>query len=238
MCDAGRVDPWIVGLVVLVVVGLGAIVFGALFDRSRNRRRAVEMLSPPARSIPRLAADAPAPRYLSDLQARRRPDDQNPPPRSERDRITAQLRSAAKLGTGYASKDFVTDTEAGWAVLDSPRILVCGDEIASIRELLPTLEKLIGNRTPLVVVAPAIDPGVRATLEVNAIRRTLGLLAVIVTGPDDRQRVADRCGATVVDRSDRQSGYLPPELLGRVDRWVSTSRESYLITSTADQVAE
>lgn len=228
-------DPWIIGLVLLVVVGLGAIVFGALFDRSRNRRRATEMLAPPDRPIPRLAADAPAPRYLSDLQARRGPDHQSPLPRSERDTITAQLVSSTQIASGYASKDFVTDPEAGWAVLDSPRVLVCSDEIASIRELLPTLEKLIGTKTSLVIVAPAIDPSVRATLEVNAIRRTMALLAVLVTGEGDRQQVADRCGATVVNRSERQSGYLPPEYLGHLDRWVSTSRESYLMSST-DQV--
>lgn len=236
MWDAERVDPWIIGLVLLVVVGLGAIVFGALFDRSRNRRRAAEMLAPPARPIPRLAADAPAPHYVSELQARRRPDDRQPLPRSERDAIAAQLASASTtIATGYASRDFVTDAEAGWAVLDSPRILVCHDGVASIRELLPTLEKLVVTKTPLVIVAPAIDASVRATLEVNAIRRTMALLAVIVTGEDDRQRVADRCGATIVNRSDRQSGYLPPDYLGHVDRWVSTSRESHLITF-ADQV--
>ncbi len=235
MWHAEEMDPWIIGLVLLVVVGLGAIVFGALYDRSRNRRRATEMLAPPDRPIPRLAADAPAPRYLSDLQARRGPDHRSPLPRSERDTITAQLVSSTQIASGYASKDFVTDPEAGWAVLDSPRVLVCRDEIASIRELLPTLEKLIVTKTPLVIVAPAIEPSVRATLEVNAIRGTIALLAVLVTGEGDRQQVADRCGATVVDRSERQSGYLPPEYLGHLDRWVSTSRESFLMSST-DQV--
>jgi hypothetical protein len=34
-----------------------------------------------------------------------------------------------------------------------------------------------------------------------------------------------------VDRSDRQSGYLPPERLGGCERWVSTAKASHVITS-------
>lgn len=229
MWHAEAVDPWLVGLVVLVVAGLGAIVFGALHDRSRNRRRAAEMLAPPARPIPRLSAEAPAPRYLSDLQARRAPAARIPLARAERDRVAAQLSSAPTVRVGYASKDFITDPDAGWALLEAPRILVCDDDVASIRELLPTLEKLIVSKTPLVVVAPDIEPSVRATLEVNAIRRTMPLLAVLATDPEDRRRVAEASGATVTDRADRQSGYLPPDHLGRLQRWVSTRSDSYLI---------
>src|SRR3712207_2383432 len=73
VCQAGRGDAWTVGLVVLVVVGLGVILFGALWDRAANRRRAAEMLAPPQRVIPGFHPDAPAPRYLSELQARRAP---------------------------------------------------------------------------------------------------------------------------------------------------------------------
>ena len=62
-------DAWSIGLIVLIIAGLGAIIFGALWDRRRNKRRAAEMLAPPARSIPQFHPDSPAPHYLSDLQA-------------------------------------------------------------------------------------------------------------------------------------------------------------------------
>jgi len=41
---AEQVDPWSIGLIALIVVGLAAIIFGALWDRRRNKRRAAEML--------------------------------------------------------------------------------------------------------------------------------------------------------------------------------------------------
>jgi hypothetical protein len=231
---AEQMDPWSIGLLVLIIAGLGAIIFGALWDRRRNKQRAVEMLAPPPRTIPQFKPDAPAPHYLSDLQARRRPENAEPTDLSdaERESITQQLADpqTVSVKAGYASRDFITDSNSGWAVLEHPAVLVCGDAVATFRELLGTLEKLILTKAPLVVVAPAIAPDVVATLEVNKIRRTMRLLAVIC---DDagRSTIAAACQAMIIDRSDRQSGYLGPDYLGRCERWISTPTSSHLIVA-------
>ena len=235
-----QMDPWTIGLIVLVIAGLGAIIFGALWDRRRNKQRAAEMLAPPARKIPQFHPDAPAPHYLSDLQARRRPEDAEPTDLSntERQSITQQLADphTVTVKAGYASRDFITDSSSEWAVLDQPAVLVCGDAIVSFRELVSTLEKLILSRTPLVVVAPDIAADVLATLEVNTIRRTMRLLAVICDEPNLRT-VATACQAMIMDRSDRQSGYLASDHLGRCERWISTATSSHLII-TAETTKE
>jgi hypothetical protein len=227
-------DAWQIGLIVLIVTGLGLIIFGALWDRSRNRKRAMEMLAPPKREIPRFHPDAPAPHYLSDLQARR------PPEGAVSTELSADERSAIKvriaepdivtIKTGYASKDFVTDKGSGWAVLEHPRVLVCGDPVESIRELLSVLEPLIMSKAPLVIAAPRLAEEVRATLEVNKIRQTMSLLALMPTEADLR-RIAEATGALIIARSDRQSGYVPLEQLGRCERWVSTANASFVITN-------
>ncbi len=230
-------DPWTAGLIIVVVVGLGLIVFGALGDRAKNRRRAAEMLAPPKRSIPQFAPDAPAPSYLSDLQARRPPSGTNELSRADRDAIGLQLArtETTSIAAGYASQDFITDPTSGWAVLDQPAVLVCGDPVDSLRELLPLLERLILSRKPLVVIAPAFAHEVRATLEVNSIQRTMSLLAVEARS-DACRSVADATGATVTDQSDRRAGYLPGEHLGRCARWVATAKQSYLVRDAADPV--
>jgi len=231
---AEQVDPWSIGLIALIVVGFAAIIFGGLWDRRRNKRRAAEMLAPPARTIPRFKPDAPAPHYLSDLQARRKPEDAVPRDltQAERESINRQLADPHTLtvGAGYASRDFITDSSAHWAVLEHPAVLVCGDPIETFRELLGTLEKLILSRTPLVVVAPAIAPDVLATLEVNTIRQTMRLLAVICD-QDGLGTVAAACHAMIIDRTDRQSGYLGPDHLGSCERWISTATSSHLIVA-------
>jgi hypothetical protein len=228
-------DPWSIGLIVLIIAGLAAILFGALWDRKRNKQRAAEMLAPPARTIPQFHPDSPAPHYLSDLQARRRPEGSEPTDLRDAERESiAQLLAdphTVTVDAGYASGDFITDSTSGWAVLERPAVLVCGDTIESFRELISTLEKLILSRTPLVVVAPRIAADVLATLEVNTIRHTMRLLAVIC---DEKglSTVATACQALIIDRSDRQSGYFAPDQLGHCERWISTAKSSHLIIAT------
>ena len=227
-------DPWSVGLAVLVVLGLAAVVFGALYDRARNRRRAAEMLAPPDRVIPHFRADAPAPHYLSELQARRPPDTSAGAALDDgtRAEVAQQLAagSGAGVAAGWASADFVTDPATGWAVLDEPVVLVCADEVGSLRELLGLLERLLLSRTPLVLVAPRVDREVMATLEVNRIRGLLSVVVVLVGDAEAREALARGCGATPTERADRQAGYLPPGVLGGCRRWVSTDRRSLAVT--------
>jgi hypothetical protein len=228
------VDLWQVGLIAVIVIGLGLIIFGALWDRAQNRRRAAEMLAPPPRTIPQFRPDSPAPHYLSDLQARRRRTGTDGTALSgeERERINRQIADASTVTvpTGYASRDFVTDATSGWAVLDHPAVLACPDPVDSVRELLPVLEQLIMTGTPLVVLAPKLSAEVQGTLEVNAIQHTMRLLAVTPAGPA-LYSLAAACGADPIDLADRQAGYFPAERLGRCERWVSTAKASHVIVS-------
>jgi hypothetical protein len=221
------VEPWVVGLVALLVVGVAVIVYGALADRAKNRRRAAAMLAPPQRSIPHLPADAAPPRYLSELQARRPPA--GPPPTGSA-APAAVLEAATKVPAGYASRDFVTAD--GQAVLDDPVVLVCADPVATVRELLPVLEQVLQAGRPLALVAPELAPEVIGTLEVNVIQRKFALVAVVADEPV-RTTIARVTGAEPVDRADRQSGYLTPERLGHVARWVSTRDATYLVEGPA-----
>ena len=234
-------EPWTVGLVAVIVVGLAVILFGALSDRAKNRRAEVEMLAPPQRTIPQFRPDSPAPSYLSELQARRPSPESAPPELSaaDREQLAAQLKDpgTARVDVGFLSRDFVTDPSTTQAVLDAPRVLVCSHHVESIRELLGILEKLILSRTALVVVAPSLSPEVRSTLEVNQIQGTMRLLAVTPAAPADLQRIADLTGAQPRDRSDLQSGFVWPEHLGSCTRWVSTAKSSYVIGAPPGGIA-
>jgi hypothetical protein len=225
-----------IGIAVLIVVGLGVIVFGALWDRARNKRRAAQMLAPPPRTIPQFHPDTPAPQYLSELQARRPPQD---PARTtsdlsdiERSAIQAQIAAAetVTIKAGYASRDFVTDRATSWAVLDQPSILVCADPVESVRELLSVLDKTVARQVPLVVLAPKVAPDVLATLEVNVIQRKVRAV-IIICGQPTLGDVARASGAVAQERTDRQSGYLPEDQLGHCERWVSTKSASHLVIS-------
>ena len=228
-------EPWSVGLIVVLVVGVAVILYGALSDRANTKRAAEEILAPPKRDIPRFHPDSPAPSYLSELQARRPPDDARPVDLSaaERDQLARQLKEpeTLRIGAGFLSRDFVTDQGSSQAVVDDPRVLVCAERIESTRELLGLLEKLVLSRTPLVVVAPAMSDEVRSTLEVNQIQGRMRLLAV-TPGEADLRRVIAATGAEPRTREDLQAGYIWPEHLGRCARWVSTAKASFVVGSS------
>ncbi len=229
-------EPWILGLVALIVVGVAVILFGALRDRQLNRRRAAEVLAPPPRVIPRLDPQADPPRYLSELQARRPPAGVTVERLSREQRTTIETEMAhvdtLTLRNGYADRGFVTDAESGWAVLDHPAVVVCADAVTSVRELLPTIEPLNLDRRAFVLLAPELSKEVRSTLAVNVIQGKLRAI-VIVAPVAELQAVADLVGALPLDRGDRQSGYVEPEALGRATRWVSTRSASYVVPDPA-----
>ncbi|SDU98746.1 hypothetical protein SAMN04488544_3046 [Microlunatus sagamiharensis] len=220
-------------MVVVLVVALALTVYGALHDRALNRRRAAEMLGPPARDIPNLPSDAPSPAYVTEAQARRRPE-------TARDTLGERDRDAegtVEVAAGHASADFATDTRTGTAVLDAPLVLVCEGGVGTIRELLPALEHAIRASRPLVVVAPSIAPDVLGTLEVNAIQ---GLVPGVAVLADDavRAEIASLSRAVPVDATDRRSGWTDPAAFGRLARWTSTRTSSRLTPAASLSSAE
>lgn len=224
-------DAWTVGLALLGALALAAIVYGALADRAMNRRRAAELLAPPQRTIPHFAPETSPPQYLSELQARRPP----PAPSTEltatgRDRLRTALTGpgTVPIPVPLRGTAFVSDPPTGWAVLDTPRVLLCADPVVTVRELVGVLEKMVLSRTPLVILAPSFAPEVRATLEVNHIQRASTLLALEVT-PEISRRVSEATGAVPVPRTDLQAGYVTPDQLGSCGRWVSDAAGSYVI---------
>jgi hypothetical protein len=228
------VDPWDLGLVAVIVVGLAAIVFGALFDRRKNARAAREMLSAPKRDIPHFHPASATPQYLSELQARRPPAEARAAVTTDQRRLLeAEIQAATTVTVpvGYASRDFVTDPAASWAIQHRPVVVLCNDAVGSIRELLPILEKVTLSATPLVLVAPEIAADVLATLEVNQLQGLTSVLAVIVSDDSHRHAIAQCTGATPLTRSDRQAGYFPASSLGRIGTWLSDSKASHLLAA-------
>ena len=225
-------DPWSIGLIAVLVVGVAVILYGALADRAKTKRAAQEVLAPPKRDIPQFHPDSPAPSYLSELQARRVPETVRPVDltAAERDQLARQVKEpgTVRIGTGFASRDFVTDQGSSQAILDDPRVLVCAERIESTRELLGLLERLVLSRTPLVVVAPSLSDEVRSTLEVNQLQGRMRLLAVTPSAAD-LQRLAQATGADPRTREDLQAGYIWPEHLGSCARWVSNAKASFVV---------
>ena len=99
-----------------------------------------------------------------------------------------EITEGMQFDKGYVSPYFVTDAEAGEAVLDDPYVLITTQKIGAIEELLPLLEKVLESGKPLLVVAEDVEGQALATLVVNAARKTLKVAAVKAPAFGDRRK--------------------------------------------------
>jgi chaperonin GroEL len=89
---------------------------------------------------------------------------------------------------GYLSPYFVTNPERMEAVLENPVILINEKKISSLRDLLPLIEQIAREGTPLLIIAEDAEGEALATLVVNKLRGTLNVCAVKAPGFGDRRK--------------------------------------------------
>jgi chaperonin GroEL len=89
---------------------------------------------------------------------------------------------------GYLSPYFVTDPERMETVLDNAKILIYEKKISSMKDLLPILESVARQGTPLLIIAEDVEGEALATLVVNKLRGTLNVAAVKAPGFGDRRK--------------------------------------------------
>ena len=102
--------------------------------------------------------------------------------------IDLELTEGMRFDKGYISPYFVTDTERMEAVLEDPYILIVNSKVSSLKDLLPTLEKVMQASKPLLVIAEDVDSEALAGLIVNKIRGTFKSVAVKAPGFGDRRK--------------------------------------------------
>lgn len=222
-------DWW--GIGAILVVGIGVVVYGYLDDRRRTRERNAAMEAPPKRDIPRFKPTKDAPEYLSELRARTRPEtlpstDLNALTRTD---LKAAQAGAPSIAAGIPSSSFVTDVPTGWAVAAAPLVVVLADEVSTLRELLPLLERAQQAARPLVLAAPSFGAAVLETLAANTVQGKTQCVPVVADGPQS-ERIASLADARPLSHSDLQAGWVPDDALGRVDTWISDRKQSWLIT--------
>ena len=221
-------DWW--GIGVILVAGVALVVYGYVDDRRRTRERDAAMQAPPKRDIPRFEPTEEPPAYLSELQARTRPA--KLPGTDLTDAARAELRAAVveapSIAAGIRSKGFSTDADTGWAVAVDPLVAVLADEVTTIRELLPLLERALRARRPLVLVAPGFAGEVLDTLAANTVQGKEQCVPVIADAALS-DRVAALTMATPIPRADLQAGWVPDDALGSVDTWISDRTTSWLL---------
>jgi chaperonin GroEL len=101
---------------------------------------------------------------------------------------TVELVEGMQFDRGYVSPYFVTNPNNMQAVLEDCYVLVHEKKIASIKELIPLLEKVAQAGKPLVIIAEEVEGEALATLVVNRLRGTFSCCAVKAPGYGDRRK--------------------------------------------------
>lgn len=148
------------------------------------------------------------------------------------------LTEGLEFDKGYISPSFITDYEAARAELEDPYILIHRNKLSSLPTLLPLLEKVLDSKRPLLIIAEDVEGEALAALAMNALRKTLRVVAVKAPFFGDRRvgfmhDMAAVTGATVVDPDTgvnlADSGL---EILGSAKR-VTVTKKSTLIVDGA-----
>ena len=152
------------------------------------------------------------------------------------------LVEGMRFDKGYISPYFVTDTDRMEAVIDDAYVLLVGGKIASVRDVLPVLEKVMQGGHQLVIIAEDIEGEALATLVVNKIRGTFKSVAVKAPGFGDRRKamlqdIAILTGGQVISEEvGLKLENATIDLLGRAKKIVVTKDETTIIEGAGTDV--
>ena len=89
---------------------------------------------------------------------------------------------------GYISPYFATDNETMTADLKDPYILMTDQKVSNIQDVLPILEAVAKQGSPLLIIAEDVDGEALASLILNKLRGALNVCAVKAPGYGDRRK--------------------------------------------------
>jgi chaperonin GroEL len=99
-----------------------------------------------------------------------------------------ELVEGMQFERGYLSPHFVTNEDSQTVELDNCRVLIHEEKISSARDLVPLLEQISQDGSPLLIIAEDIEGEALATLVVNKLRGILKVCAVKAPGYGDRRK--------------------------------------------------
>jgi len=102
--------------------------------------------------------------------------------------LELEFTEGMQFDKGYISPYFVTDADRMETILEDAYILISGQKISALSEVLPVLEKVAQASKPLLIIAEDVEGEALSTLVVNRMRGTFASAAVKAPGFGDRRK--------------------------------------------------
>lgn len=81
-----------------------------------------------------------------------------------------EVINGMKIERGWASPHFITEKESGECVMTNPYILVVGEKISNVAQLIPILEPMVQEARPFIIICDDMDEVVLSTLVLNTLQ--------------------------------------------------------------------
>ena len=102
--------------------------------------------------------------------------------------LELEFTEGMQFDKGYISPYFVTDADRMETILEDAYILISGQKISALSEVLPVLEKVAQASKSLLIIAEDVEGEALSTLVVNRMRGTFASAAVKAPGFGDRRK--------------------------------------------------
>ena len=150
--------------------------------------------------------------------------------------VESEVVEGMQFDKGYVSPYMVTNPERMEAVFDDAYILITDKKISSIKDILPTLEKVAATgKKDIVIIAEDLDGEALTTLVVNKLRGSFNALAVKAPGFGDRRKemlqdIATMTGGKVIsDEVGLKLENADTTMLGRARRIIATKDATTIV---------
>lgn len=143
---------------------------------------------------------------------------------------------------GYIAPYMVTNAEKMTAELTDPYIIVTDKKISNIKELLPSLEKVLETgKRDIVIIAEDVEGEALTTLVVNKLKGTFNVLAIKAPGFGDRKKdmladIATITGASLISEElGKKLETVELSDLGRAKRVVSDKETTTIVGGSGNK---
>ena len=157
--------------------------------------------------------------------------------------LELEFTEGMQFDKGYISPYFVTDQDRMEAILEDAFVLISGNKISALAELLPVLEKVAQANKPLLIIAEDVEGEALSTLVVNRMRGVFTSAAVKAPGFGDRRKamlqdIAILTGGTVISAEvGMKLDQVNIEDLGKARRIVISKDATTIVDGAGDKSA-
>lgn len=120
---------------------------------------------------------------------------------------TIRVTTGMKLSRGWASPNYATE-EDGKCVMDNPYIIVVGEKLSSVNQIIPILDPLSKVAEPFLIICDDIDESVNTMLVFNVMRGAVRCCVVkgVDYGDSRKNVMADIAIATGAQYYTQETG--------------------------------